>query len=35
MDDLMDEDGVFNFKKLVVDYKIGLRNPILVKFPGK
>jgi len=35
MEHLMDEDGVFNFKQLVVDYKIRLRNPILVKFPGK
>jgi len=35
MQDLRDEGGVFNFKQLVVDYKISGRNPILVKLPGK
>jgi len=35
LQDLKGEDGVFNFKKLVVDYKIEQSNPILVKFPGK
>ena len=35
MQDLEDEDGDFNFKQFVVDYKIKRRNPILVKLPGK
>ena len=35
MQDLRDERGYFNFKQLVVDYKIKPRNPILVKLRGK
>jgi hypothetical protein len=33
MQDLEDEDGVFNFKQLVARYKIKQRNPIVVKLP--
>jgi hypothetical protein len=35
MQDLEDEDGVFNFKQLVARYKIKQRNPIVVKLPCK
>jgi hypothetical protein len=32
---LENEDEVFNFKQLVIDYKIKEYNPILVKLPGR
>ena len=37
LDDMqyLEHDGVFDFKKLVGDYGIEKRNPILVKLPGK
>jgi len=35
MQDPRDESEVFNFKQLVVDYKIEQGNPILVQLRGK
>ena len=35
MQDLRGWGGYFNFKKLIVDYKIDEDNPILVEIPGK
>jgi hypothetical protein len=35
MQDLSNEDGVFNFNQLIRDYDIHQYNPILVKLLGK
>ena len=35
MQDLMDEDGNFNFSELLNRYRIGYKNPISVELSGK